>query len=128
MLLQQDICLKSSSYLLLPGLVRPNKENNFWQIQKTPALLINMFLEGLGQKYFKIWQNSVFILIQMIYFTAPFKLFGRNFCHLATSLPSHSWECYKAFIAQRKNKQKISIFVTFYWHLRTENAVYKKIS
>ena len=80
-----------------------------------------MFSEGLGKNFFKILQNSLSILSQRIFFTAPFKLFGRVF-------PSHSWECYGAFIiiAQLVNKHKYFWFVMFYSCLLTKMSFYQK--
>ena len=73
MLLQQAICLKSSSYPLLPGLVRPNKEKISAKFKKRLHFKKIMFFRGFGIAIFK-FDTILFFLIQMIYFTVPFKL------------------------------------------------------
>ena len=66
-----------------------------------------MFLEGLGIEIFNnLTKISVFSHLNDIVYS-PFKLFGRNFCYLATC-PPHTAENatgHGAFIAQNKNKQ-----------------------
>ena len=96
-------------------------KNCFHKTLENSALLIHVFSEGLGKNFFLIFQNSLSILSQRIFFTAPFKLFGRVF-------PSHSWECYGAFIiiAQLVNKHKYFWFVMFYSCLLTKMSFYQK--
>ena len=110
--------------ILLPTFASSGQAKSIKNCCQTPensALLIHVFSEGLGKNFFLILQNSLSILSQRIFFTAPFKLFGRVF-------PSHGWECYGAFIiiAQLVNKHKYFWFVMFYSCLLTKMSFYQK--